>query len=194
MLDFFVDNKIALDEIAYILCGIICIMTGIRARLNKEAKIGTMIFWILLGILFAGGGFLVRHVESGGIIVGVILLLLGVLSIANQIKPGEFKELTEEEREKNAEKVGGKIFIPALVMGISAMLLSQLKSFKIPLKNSDAVFSLSAAQVLTISSLLALIIAIIIAKPKAKETAEYTTKMLMQVGSSSLLPQLLGGL
>ena len=194
MLDFFVDNKVALDEIAYILCGIICIMTGIRARLNKEAKIGTMIFWILLGILFAGGGFLVRHVESGGIIVGVILLLLGVLSIANQIKPGEFKELTEEEREKNAEKVGGKIFIPALVMGISAMLLSQLKSFKIPLKNSDAVFSLSAAQVLTISSLLALIIAIIIAKPKAKETAEDTTKMLMQVGSSSLLPQLLGGL
>ena len=53
---------------------------------------------------------------------------------------------------------------------------------------------MSAAQVLTISSLLALIIAIIIAKPKAKETAEDTTKMLMQVGSSSLLPQLLGGL
>ena len=39
-----------------------------------------------------------------------------------------------------------------------------------------------------------MIIAIIIAKPKAKETAEDTTKMLMQVGSSSLLPQLLGGL
>ncbi|MBS5966459.1 MAG: DUF979 domain-containing protein [Finegoldia magna] len=194
MFDFFVDNQVVLDEIAYILCGIICIMTGIRARFNKEAKIGTMLFWILLGVLFAGGGFLVRHVESGGIIVGVILLILGVLSIANQIKPAEFKELTEEERMKNAEKVGGKIFIPALVMGISAMLLSQLKSFKIPLKNTDGIFSLSAAQVLTISSLLALIIAIIIAKPKAKETAEDTTKMLMQVGSSSLLPQLLGGL
>lgn len=194
MFDFFVDNHVVLDEIAYILCGIICIMTGIRARFNKEAKIGTMLFWILLGVLFAGGGFLVRNVGSGGIIVGIILLFLGILSIANQIKPAEFKELTEEERMKNAEKVGGKIFIPALVMGISAMLLSQMKSFKIPLKNTDGIFSLSAAQVLTISSLLALIIAIIITKPKAKETAEDTTKMLMQVGSSSLLPQLLGGL
>lgn len=44
MFDFFVDNQVVLDEIAYILCGIICIMTGIRARFNKEAKIGTMFF------------------------------------------------------------------------------------------------------------------------------------------------------
>ena len=50
MFDFFVDNQVVLDEIAYILCGIICIMTGIRARLNKEAKIGTMIFLSLIHI------------------------------------------------------------------------------------------------------------------------------------------------
>ncbi|WP_297811073.1 DUF979 domain-containing protein [uncultured Finegoldia sp.] len=194
MLDFFVDNKIILDEIAYMLCAVICIMAGIRARFNKEARIGTMLFWILLGILFGCGGFLVRHIESGGIIVGVILLFLGALSIFNKIKPGEFEEVTDEERRANADKVGGKILIPALVMGISAMLLSQLKSFNIPLQNSKGVFSLSAAQVLTISSVLAYVIAVIIAKPKAKQTADDTTKMLMQVGASSLLPQLLGGL
>lgn len=194
MLDFFVDNKVILDEIAYILCAIICIMTGIRARFNKKARIGTMLFWILLGLLFGFGGFLVQRTSNGGIIVGIVLLFLGILSIANQIKPAEFEKLTTEERMKNAQKVGGKIFIPALVMGISAMFLSQLKSFKIPLKNSEGIFSLSAAQVLAISSILALIIAIIITKPKLKETAEDTTKMLMQVGSSSLLPQLLGGL
>ena len=76
--------------------------------------------------------------------------------------------------------------------------MSQFKSFKIIIgtdaKGKDVIFGFSTAQVLGISAIIALILAIIIAKPKVDDMKEDTTRLLMQVGASSLLPQLLGAL
>ncbi|MEB3088352.1 DUF979 family protein, partial [Parvimonas sp. D4] len=43
-------------------------------------------------------------------------------------------------------------------------------------------------------AIIALILAIIIAKPNVDDMKEDTTRLLLQVGGSSLLPQLLGAL
>ena len=76
------------------------------------------------------------------------------------------------------------------------MLLAQMKSFKISLGTNAAgkeiIFGFSTAQVVGLASIVALIFAILLTKPKMKNTINDTSKMLMQVGSSSLLPQLLG--
>ncbi len=41
MFKFIYANSAMVDEVIYILCGIVCIMTGIRGLKNKKAPIGT---------------------------------------------------------------------------------------------------------------------------------------------------------
>ena len=99
---------------------------------------------------------------------------------------------------KNADKIGWKIFIPALIMAGLAFLMSQFKSFNFIIgtdaKGKDIIFGFSTAQVLGVSAVIAFIIALLIAKPKVEDMKEDTSRLLMQVGASSLLPQLLGAL
>ena len=197
MFKFIADNSIIIDEIIYILCGLICIMTGITGLRNKKSRMGTFIFWTLLGILFCTGKLLVDKLEYGGAIVGGLLLVLGVLTLTKQVQVGEFEEQSEEQKVEYGKRVGNKIFIPALAIGIIAMIMAQAKSLKIPIGTGDEgpiLFEFSAAQTLGISSIIAIIIALVITKAKYHETKEDTAKMLMTIGSSSLLPQLLGAL
>lgn len=199
MLKWISSNTFFIDEFIYILCGLISILTAFRALKNKEARIGTFLFWFLVGIIFACGGFLVKYLpKQGGVIVGAMLVTCGLLTLTKQVKIGEFNPPSEEERRKNANKIGWKIFIPALIMAGLGFFMSQFKSFKIVIgtdaKGKDLIFGFSTAQVLGISAIIALILAIIIAKPKVEDMKEDTSRLLMQVGASSLLPQLLGAL
>lgn len=197
MFKFFYDNTVMIDEIIYILCGIVCIITGIRALKNTKAPIGTFAFWTLLGLLFALGEFLIESFEHGGAIVGGCLMLLGMLTLTKQVQIGEFEDQSEEQKLAYGKRVGNKIFIPALTIGIVAMFMAQFKSFKVVVDvkdGKDIFFGFSSAQTLGISSIIAIIIAFIITRANYKETKESTAKMLMQIGSSSLLPQLLGAL
>lgn len=199
MLKWISSNTFFIDEFVYILCGLISILTAFRGLKNKEARIGTFLFWFLVGIIFAFGGFLVKYLpDQGGIIVGAMLVVCGVLTLTKQVKIGEFTPPTDEERRKNADKIGWKIFIPALIMAGLAFLMSQFKSFNFIIgtdaKGKDIIFGFSTAQVLGVSAVIAFIIALLIAKPKVEDMKEDTSRLLMQVGASSLLPQLLGAL
>lgn len=49
-------NNIA--EIIYALCGLISISTAIRGLKNEKAKIGTFLFWLILGVIFIAGKFI----------------------------------------------------------------------------------------------------------------------------------------
>lgn len=198
MFKFIYNNSALIDEIIYILCGIICVMVGIRALKNKKAPYGTCAFWSILGVLFATGKFVINNIAHGGAIIGALLFVLGALTLTNQVKVGEFEKQDPEQKVRYGKKVGNWIFIPAAAIGVLAMLMAQFKSFKIAVDvakdGSPVYFNFSAAQVIGVSSILAIIIAVIMTKANFKETKEDTSKMLMEIGSSSLLPQLLGAL
>ncbi|CEM61042.1 DUF979 domain-containing protein [Treponema phagedenis] len=196
MLSAIFNNSILIDEIVYGLCGIVSIVTGYLALKGKKTPIGTFLFWTILGLLFMFGKALVLYVPKGGAIIGGLLILLGVLTLIKQVKMGEFAPLTKEEIEENSKKVMNKIFIPALLLGVVAMFLAQVKSFNIAIgttaEGKAIIFGFSTAQVVGLASIIALIAAVLLTKPSLKNTVHDTSKMLMQVGSSSLLPQLLG--
>ncbi len=44
-----------LPEFFYVLCGLVSFDTAYRATKNKEARIGTSLFWFLLGVIFTFG-------------------------------------------------------------------------------------------------------------------------------------------
>lgn len=64
-------------------------------------------FWVLVGFIFAFGGFIVKYVKNGGAIIGGLLLFLGVLTLTKQVQMGKFNPPTDEEEEKmQTESVG----------------------------------------------------------------------------------------
>lgn len=166
-------------EIIYALCGIISLDTALRALKNEKARIGTMLFWAILGIIFILGNVIPFE------ITGALLLVMGCLTVTGQVKIGKFKEVPHEVKVKESERIGTKIFVPAVSIGVVAVLLAFVKIGKNPL---------NGAVMVGVACIVALCLAAIIARPKLQETRTNTSKLLMQVGAACLLPQLLGAL
>ena len=167
-------------ELFYMLCGVVCLDAGYRAfTKNEKAKAGTALFWVLVGIIFIGGKWIPSAITGG------ILVVMGILTVTKQVQIGTFKEASKEEKEKESVRKGNFIFLPAITVGLVALLMSFVK---VDGKNLDG------AVMVGIACLTAFILAVVICRPKVNETRENTTKQLMQVGAACLLPQLLGAL
>ena len=110
-----------LPEFFYVLCGLVSFDTALRATKNEESKIGTSLFWCLLGIIFMFG----KLIPS--VVTGALLVVMGCLTATKQVRMSSFVESTPEFRQAASEKVGNKIFIPAVSIGIMALLLSFIK-------------------------------------------------------------------
>lgn len=176
-----------LPEFFYALCGLVSFDTALRATKNKEARIGTSLFWCLLGIIFMFG----KIIPS--VVTGALLVVMGCLTVTKQVKMGNFVESTPEFRKASSEKVGNMIFLPAVSIGLMALVLSFVK-YTVVTDGVASSKSLDGAVMTGTACLVALLLAIFVCKPKVSETRSDTSRLLMQVGASCLLPQLLGAL
>lgn len=171
-------TKIA-PEIFYALCGLVSMDTAIRALKNEKAKLGTALFWAILGIIFIFGNVIPYEITGG------LLIVMGFLTVTKQVQIGTFKEISHEDKVKESERIGNAIFVPAITVGVVAVLLAFVKVNGKPL---------DGAVMVGLACVIALLLAMIIARPKLQEARANTSKQLMQVGAACLLPQLLGAL
>ena len=195
---------IYLPELFYALCGLVSFDAAYRATKNEEARLGTSLFWFLLGVIFMFG----KIIPPVG--VGVLLIIMGCLTALKQVKIGSFVEATPQFRQQASQKIGNKIFIPAVAIGIMALILSfiqydsngiyfvfrtiQIKLIGFTSNTTINMTALNGAVMTGLACLVALLLGIIICKPKMSETRADTSRLLMQVGAACLLPQLLGAL
>lgn len=168
-----------LTQIIYILCGLVSISTGIRGLKNEKAKIGTFLFWTILGIIFIFGEAIPYKVTGG------LLVILAIITVTKQLHIGKFENISSQFKIAQSEKLKNKIFIPAVLIGIAAFLILQFKIEKTAIPPALGIGG---------GSLVALLAAAIIIKPKFSETNEDTSKLLMQIGATAILPQLLAAL
>ena len=168
-----------LTQIIYILCGLVSISTGIRGLKNEKAKIGTFLFWAILGIIFIFGKVIPYKVTGG------LLIVLAIITVTKQLHIGKFENISSQFKIAQSEKLKNKIFIPAVLIGIAAFLILQFKIGKTAIPPALGIGG---------GSLVALLAAAIIIKPKFNETNEDTSKLLMQIGATAILPQLLAAL
>ena len=167
-------------EIFYALCGLVCLDAGWRAfRKNDKAKYGTALFWVLVGVIFILGKWIPSTITGG------ILVVMGILTVSGQVRIGTFRDVSVEEKEKENRRIKSWIFLPAVTVGLMALVMSFVRI--------DGA-ALDGAVMVGIACLVSFVLAVIICRPKVNETRENTTKQLMQVGASCLLPQLLGAL
>ena len=156
-----------LTEIVYILCGFVSIATAIRGLKNEKSRIGTFLFWFILGIIFIFGP------------------VLAIITVTKQLHIGKFENISSQFKIAQSERLKNKIFIPAALIGIAAFLILQFKIGKTAIPPALGIGG---------GSLVALLAAAIIIKPTFKETNEDTSRLLMQIGATAILPQLLAAL
>lgn len=166
----------AILEFFYILIGLLSMMTAVRCFKDEtnSARIGTGLFWLILGVIFAAGK-LMPYVVSG-----VLLAIIGVLTLFKQVKVGKLAEISEEEGQKSAERIGSWIFFPSVLLAIVAVVISYT-----PLGGQVGI---------GVASIVALIVAMVITKAPPKTALEDTDRMLQSVGTTGILPQLLAAL
>ena len=164
-------------EIFYIIIGIMMLNTAVLTLRDKnhKAKIGTSLFWALLGIIFIFGPYI------PSVVVGGILVVIAVLTLTKQVKPGTVKALDEKFGEEQAEKLGLKVFVPSLIIALAALGIAQFT----PISGTAAI---------GVAAVIAVIVTFIITKAKPRVLVEESDRMLQSVGSVSILPQLLAAL
>lgn len=124
-MEFFTNPDISLSqkllEILYICMGIICIYTGIRNAKDKtnQKNIGTAIFWILLGVVIGFGNWIPSKIN------GALIILLTLPPIFKKVGAGQKKSLPPERVKELANKFGYKLFLPALSIGVFAIIFAK---------------------------------------------------------------------
>jgi len=164
-------------EIMYILTGLIAIATGIYAIKDKEhtKKLGTGLFWVLFGVIFIGGEKIPPY------IVGGIIVFMGILTSLKMVGAGSQKNSSEKYRIEKSNTIGNMLFLPALSIGIIAFAVAQFTK-------------LGGLVGLGIGSIIAIILTLIVTKEKPKYIGYDSSRMLQQIGATTILPQLLTAL
>lgn len=164
-------------EFFFILIGLQLVYTAYKVFKNptNSKRIGTSLFWLDLGLLFMLGKFLPNLVS------GLLVALLGVISLFRQFEISQFKPFDQEKLEKDAKKYGNKIFIPVLSLAVISVTLAML-------------VKPSSTSAIGVASIVGVILAMMIFKSTPKEVVEESDRMLQTMGTSGILPQLLAAL
>lgn len=181
-MSFFMDAEVALGtkllEIIYMVIGLLTIYTGIKNGLDEEnpSRAGTAIFWCSLGIVLSFGRWIPTMFN------GILVIIMTIPAIMGKVKIGKIGAPTKEESERNFEKIGMKIFLPALTIGICAILF--------------AVFTKLGALVGVGLGVLLAVVLLMIYSGKNKPTTFLNDceRTVSTVGPLSMLPMLLASL
>ncbi|MBO0432575.1 DUF979 domain-containing protein [Enterococcus sp. DIV0660C] len=123
-MNFFTNPAILLSdkllEILYIIMGLVLIYTGLRNLLDKTNphRYGSAFFWATLGVVIAAGRWLPPLVS------GILIFAMTIPAIAKRVSKGDSHLPSKEYMEKMSSKLGMKIFIPALSIGVFAILFA----------------------------------------------------------------------
>ncbi len=165
-------------EILFMIIGFISIYAGIKnARDEKNpSRFGTALFWCALGIVMAFGRWIPDKIN------GIIVVVMAIPAILNKVKAGEQKAPTKEETEAAFKKIGMKIFIPALTMGVFSLVFSLVPGLK----------ALGSFVGMAVGILLSIILLMLYSpNNKPKVFLNDAERFLTIVGPLSMLPMLL---
>lgn len=181
MLAFFMDPSLdiwtKLLEVVYIIIGLITIYAGIKNLLDKEnpARIGTAVFWCSFGVVCALGKWLPSKVS------GLLVIIMIIPAIFKRVKPGKVNVPKKEYTEKQFEKIGYKLFIPALCMGFMSIIF--------------ALLNISSLVGITVGVFVSMFLLFLYSKDnKPKVFLDDSERFLSAMGPLCMLPQLLGAL
>lgn len=181
-IEYFLSAEITLSdkllEVLYLIIGLICIYTAIANLQDKgnQKRYGTFVFWCTLGLMFVLGPWI------PSLYTGILMCVMVAVPILHRVSRGTQPDPSEEEAEKNYRKIGMKVFIPALSIGVFALAAALFTSISPLVGMGVGVFA-------------AVIILMIYSRDnKPKVFLQDCRRMMDIVGPLSMLPTLLAAL
>lgn len=181
-IEYFLSAEITLSdkllEVLYLIIGLICIYTAIANLRDKgnQKRYGTFVFWCTLGLMFVLGPWI------PSLYTGILMCVMVAVPILHRVSRGTQPDPSEEEAEKNYRKIGMKVFIPALSIGVFALAAALFTSISPLVGMGVGVFA-------------AVIILMIYSRDnKPKVFLQDCRRMIDIVGPLSMLPTLLAAL
>lgn len=174
--DYSLSTKVM--EIIYFIIGLLCIYCGVKNLKDKEnpEPVGTFIFWAVLGVVLALGRWLPSLVS------GILVVVMCIPAILKKVKKGAVSAATKAETEATYEKIGMKIFVPTLSIGMLAVVCAI----------TGMGIGLSALNGVALGVLVAIILLMIMNRDNKPSTfLNDSERMLSTVGPLSMLPMLL---
>ncbi|HEY7958798.1 MAG TPA: DUF979 domain-containing protein [Sphingomicrobium sp.] len=158
-----------------------------RDRTNRK-RFGNAAFWGLLAISFWFGNLLG---DSGN---GVLVLALVGIAGAHLLGRGSKESTSAEEREHFSERFGNRLFLPALVIPMTAFAGTLLFSYT-PLRATGLIDTKAVTLVLLGAGvILALIVCYAWLKPPLAASVVEGTRLVDSIGWAIVLPQMLASL
>ena len=155
-----------------------------RDRGNRR-RIGSSLFWFILGMTFIFGGVLPHWVT------GLLVLAMVAIDGAGRVARGTSHEATPEEQRAEARRLGDRIFLPVLV--IPALTFACAAS-ALAFKWFAGDVNRAALVGLGLSGLVAVLVGMRLTGGSLRETMEQGRRLNDAVGTVSILPQLLASL
>ena len=175
-----------LGEVFYTLIGLVFILVGVKALKDPDCKkkVTTAIFWFALAVTFIFGnyGFFPKWV------VGACIILMAVLTAINGVAQSKSDNPDPAEVRNQANKFGYKIFIPAALLALVAVAAATIGA------KVEALNWMTSNNAIGISGIVALIAAILLTKCSPKYAAKDGARLMDNVGTTGILPQLLSAL
>ncbi|MBR1407995.1 MAG: DUF979 domain-containing protein [Clostridia bacterium] len=171
-------------EFFYTLIGLVFVLVGVKALRDPGAqkKETTAAFWFVLAFTFILGNYLPKW------ITGLCVIALAVLTAINGVRQSANDVPDPKAVRASADKLGYKVFIPALCLALVAVVAATLGG-SVPSLNW-----LTANNAIGVSGVIALIVAIILFKANPAYAVKDGTRLMDNVGPIGILPQLLSAL
>ncbi|NEX91796.1 DUF979 domain-containing protein [Caulobacter sp. 17J65-9] len=180
---------ITLDHV-YVLAGVMfaaVALLSVRDKANPK-RIRTGLFWGLLALSFLIGGQL-SDLGNGVLVIG-----LALLAGFGGLGKGAPVTTTPEERRASAEKRGDGLFLPALIIPVTA--LAGTFVFKTLVVDGHPVVDPKQATLISLALgvMLALSAAMLWLRPKPSAPLQEGRRLLDTIGWAAILPQMLASL
>ncbi len=164
-------------NMVWVFVGLIAIYAGIKNLLDKEnpSRYGTALFWSSFGVVCAFGTWLPAKVS------GVLVIVMCLPPIFKKVKVGKVDTPSKEHTIEQYQKIGMKIFFPAVCVGIFSLVF--------------AFFSNISSMVAVTLGVIVAIIILMIYNPSENKPVVFlkeSERFLSIMGPLCLLPQLLG--
>jgi uncharacterized membrane protein len=162
-------------------------VSSVRDGTNPK-RWGNTAFWSLLAISFWFGDFL------GDIGNGVLALALVAIAGTHLLGRGTRKSTSNEERERHSERLGNKLFLPALIVPFTAFVGTLLFNYT-PLRAAGLIDPKSVTLVLLGAGvIIALSVCYAWLRPPALSAVDEGGRLADSIGWALVLPQMLAAL
>ena len=162
-------------------------LTSARDRTNPK-RFANAAFWGLIAVSFWFGDFL------GDIGNGVLVLVLVALAGLHLLGKGAGKSTTMKERQESSDRLGNKLFLPALIIPFTAFAGTLLFSYT-PLKVSGLIEPKAVTLVLLgLGVIVALVTCYVWLRPPALAPVQEGRRLMDSIGWAAILPQMLAAL